>query len=57
MKYCLKCGKIYTESYDEYENLTCFGCGFQLIEDNDMTEEQFLKLSESEKDAYEIKNL
>lgn len=55
MKYCLKCGKIYAESYDEYENQTCFGCGFQLIEDNDITEEQFLKLSESEKDAYELK--
>lgn len=55
MKYCLKCGKIYAESYDEYERENCFGCGFQLIEDNDMTEEQFLKLSESEKDAYELK--
>ena len=55
MKYCLKCGKIYAESYDEYENETCWGCGSQLIEDNDMTEEQFLKLSESEKDKYELK--
>ena len=55
MKYCLMCGMIYAESYDEYENQTCFGCGFQLIEDNDMTEEQFLQLSESEKDDYELK--
>lgn len=55
MKYCLRCGKIYAESYHNYENQTCFGCGFQLIEDNDMIEEQFLKLSESEKDAYELK--
>ena len=54
MKYCLKCGKIYSESYDEYENRTCIGCGFQLIEDTTITEEQFLKLSESEKDAYEL---
>ena len=54
MKYCLHCGSIYAESYDEYENESCMVCGFQLIEDS-MTEEQFLKLSESEKDDYELK--
>lgn len=55
MKYCLKCGKIYSESYDEYENETCMGCGFKLVEDTEIIEEQFLKLSEDEKDAYEMK--
>lgn len=55
MKYCLKCGKIYAESYDEYENKTCRGCGFQLFEDESTTEEQFLKMSESEKDDYELR--
>lgn len=54
MKYCLHCGSIYAESYIEYENESCMVCGFQLIEDT-MTEEQFLKLSESEKDDYELK--
>ncbi len=53
MKYCLHCGCIYAESYINYENESCMVCGFQLIEDNNMTEEQFLKLSESEKDSYE----
>lgn len=55
MKYCLECGRIYAESYDEYENKTCCHCGFQLIEDNDTTEQQFLQFSESEKNAYELK--
>lgn len=55
MKYCLHCGKIYAESYDEYENEECMNCGFRLIEDTTMTEEQFLKLSESEKDEYELR--
>ena len=55
MKYCLQCGCIFAESYDYYNNKSCDTCGFQLIEDITMTEEQFLKLSESEKDAYELK--
>lgn len=55
MKYCLHCGRIYAESYYEYENEDCLHCGFRLIEDTDMTEEQFLQLSESEKNAYELK--
>ena len=54
MKYCLHCGRIYAESYDEYDK-DCIHDGFKLIEDTDMTEEQFLKLSESEKDEYELK--
>lgn len=55
MKYCLYCGCIYAESSDEYENETCMVCGYKKIEDTTMTEEQFLKLSESEKDDYELK--
>lgn len=55
MKYCLHCGKIYAESSSEYENETCLRCGYKKIEDTSMTEEQFLKLSESEKDDYELK--
>lgn len=55
MKYCLCCGNIYAESYDEYENEECMHCGFQLIEDMDMTEKQFLELSDSEKDKYELR--
>lgn len=55
MKYCLHCGCIYADSYDEYENEDCMVCGFKLIEDIDITEEQFLQLSESGKDEYETK--
>lgn len=55
MKYCLRCGKIYAESSDKYERKTCFGCGFQLVFDKSTTEEQFLEMSESDKDAYELK--
>lgn len=55
MKYCLHCGRIYAESYDEYENETCIHCGFKKIEDTTTTEERFHKLSESEKDDYELK--
>lgn len=55
MKYCIHCGCIYAESYIRYENEDCMVCGFQLIKDINMTEEQFLKLSESEKDEYETK--
>ncbi len=55
MKYCLHCGCIYAESYIYYENEECSGCGFKLIEDVDMKEEQFLQLSDSEKDKYELK--
>lgn len=55
MKYCLHCGLIYAESYIYYQKEDCVNCGFKLIEDADITEEQFLKLSESEKDDYELK--
>lgn len=55
MKYCLYCGRIYAESYINYQNEDCSHCGFKLIEDTSMTEEQFLQLSESEKDEYELK--
>ena len=55
MKYCLECGRIYSESYDEYENDNCLSCGMLLIEDKSMTEEQFLQLSEKQKDEYELK--
>ena len=54
MKYCLKCGKIYAESYEDYERENCYREGFPLIEAPDMTEEKFLQLSEKEKDAYEL---
>ena len=54
MKYCLKCGHIYAESYHGYENERCLDEGFPLIEDPEMTEEKFLQLSEEEKDAYEL---
>lgn len=54
MKYCLKCGSIYAESYKNYERDTCIDEGFPLKEDPDMTEEKFLQLSEEEKDAYEL---
>ena len=54
MKYCLKCGKIYSESYYDYENGKCINEGFPLIEDPEMTEEKFLQLSEEEKDDYEL---
>lgn len=55
MKYCLCCGRIYAESYIRYEIEDCGQCGFELIEDVNMPEEQFLQLSESEKDKYETK--
>lgn len=55
MKYCIHCGRIYEDSYDEYENEDCLHCAFRLVEDVNMTEEQFLQLSESEKDEYELK--
>lgn len=55
MKYCLHCGRILADSYIYYENEECGNCGFKLIEDVDMEEEQFLQLSDSEKDKYELK--
>lgn len=54
MKYCRNCGSIYAESYDDYECKWCLHCGFPLIEDTEMTESQFLQLSENEKDEYEL---
>lgn len=54
MKYCRKCGSIYAESYKNYDRNTCIDEGFPLIEDPDMTEDKFLKLTEEEKDAYEL---
>lgn len=54
MKYCRNCGAIYAESYKRYDNDSCIGCSFPLIEDPNMTEEKFLKLSELEKDEYEL---
>lgn len=53
MKYCLKCGAIYADSYDEYERETCRNCGMILTLDENTTEEQFLQMTDSEKDAYE----
>lgn len=55
MKYCLHCGCIYADSYINYKNEDCMVCGFKLIEDTDITEEQFLHLSDCEKDNYELK--
>lgn len=54
MKYCRNCGTIYAESYEDYENDKCCYEHFPLIEDQDMTEEKFLKLTEEEKDNYEL---
>lgn len=54
MKYCRKCGKIYAESYKGYDNDLCIQESFPLIEDPDMTEDKFLKLTEEGKDAYEL---
>lgn len=54
MKYCIHCGRIYEDSYDEYENEDCLHCAFCLIED-EITEEQFLRMSDFEKDEYELK--
>lgn len=55
MKYCLGCGKIFADSYLNYECETCLKCGCQLTEDTTMTEEQFLQLTEEQKDAYELR--
>ena len=57
MKYCVKCGQIYSESYYDYEREKCINDSFPLIEDPEMTEEKFLQLSEEEKDAYELRML
>lgn len=54
MKYCLRCGRIYSESWHDYENDNCLSCGMLLTEDKNMVEKQFLQLSESQKDEYEI---
>ncbi len=54
MKYCRNCGAIYAESFHKYERDKCAFNNFPLVEDPNMTEEKFLKLSEEEKDAYEL---
>lgn len=54
MKYCRKCGSIYAESYKNYDRNTCIDEGFPLIEDPGMTEDSFIKLTEKEKDTYEL---
>lgn len=55
MKYCIHCGCIYADSYIHYKREDCMVCGFKLIEDTDITEKQFLQLSDYEKDNYENK--
>lgn len=46
---------VYNELYDNYKNKNCMVCGFKLTVDTNITEEQFLKLFESEKDNYKLK--
>ena len=44
MKYCLKCGQIYSEAYYNYEMETCINEGFPLIEYHEMTEKKLNQL-------------
>lgn len=53
MKYCCKCGEIYSDESEYYYRSTCAHCGTFLSSD-DMTSQRFKCLSESEKDEYEL---
>lgn len=58
MKYCLRCGKIYSNLYDNsrVENLNlCTHHDFSLTEDTEVSDEIFYNFSEEQKDAYEQK--
>ena len=55
MKYCLKCGTITSDESESYYIFKGCFCGSELVEEDDMTGEQFELLSEEEKDAYERK--
>lgn len=58
MKYCLKCGQIFSDKYlDPLERVCkfnlCTAHDFPLTEDTEISEEMFYNFSEKEKDAYE----
>lgn len=56
MKYCCKCGEIFSDESEYYYSSTCAHCGTFLSSD-DMTSQRFKCLSECEKDEYELKLL
>lgn len=54
MKYCLACGKIYSNQYMHLRSDNkCNNEGFLLTEDTEVSDEMFYSFSEEEKDAYE----
>lgn len=56
MKYCCKCGEIYSDESEYYYRSNCAHCGTFLSSDV-MTSQKFKYLSESEKDEYELEVL
>ncbi len=55
MKYCPRCGSIYSDQSDDYDREDCLVCGYQNLEEDDMTSEKYDQLTEEEKDEYEIR--
>lgn len=54
MKYCIRCGSIYSDKYDFFNGKEmCMVDGSPLIEDESMSDDMFYNLSEKEKDEYE----
>lgn len=54
MKYCPRCGMIYSDQSDSYERENCLSCAYKDLEEDDMTSEKYDLLTEEQKDEYEI---
>lgn len=54
MKYCLRCGKIWSDSSCSADENYCDNCGNKDIKEDDMTSKKYELLSEEEKDQYEL---
>ena len=53
IKYCLKCGTIWSDSSRCKDDKYCMICGNTYIADDGVTSEQYESFSEEQKDEYE----
>lgn len=54
MRYCPRCGRIYSDQSDHYDNGCCVFCAYEHLEEDDMTSEKYDLLTEEQKDEYEL---
>lgn len=54
MKYCPRCGEICSDASENYDQGYCDICGYEAMEEDDMTSEKYDRLTEEQKDEYDL---